>query len=193
MNIISNIVERKPIAAIAAGVIVLAGVFWLGNQPTFMSLLDENKLERVPDFFVEGVESRTYGEDGALQETITADTTTHYINQKTELLNPNIRRQNGDIITVAQAQRGTAVDASQSFYLVDNASITRFLNGEQRTRMNADLITYDDSKQMMLGEGNGELITQQGVTLSDTINFNLLNDTATLTGGVTGEYDVSQL
>ena len=193
MNIITNVVERKPFTAIAAGIVVLAGVFWLGNQPTLLNLLDEEKLERVPDFFVEGVKSRTYGKDGVLQETLTSDTTTHYIDQKTEFLNPNIERLNDDIITVAKAKRGNVIDASQSFYLVDQASVTRYQNDQQRTRINADVITYDDGQQTILGEGNSELITQQGVTLSDTINFNLLNDTATLTGGVTGEYDVSQL
>lgn len=191
MAFIRKIFERKVATGIVAAAVVMLGTFWLGNQPT-LYILEEQKLERVPDFFLEGVTSKTYNRQGALEQTVTAQTTNHYIEQKTELLNPNIERMNNGIISVAKAERGTIVDASQSFSLSGNASITRLKENIETARINADQITYDDPKQMILGQGNSELITPQGKTVSNSITFDLLRDTATLNGGVTGHYDVSQ-
>ncbi|MBM6549855.1 LPS export ABC transporter periplasmic protein LptC [Marinomonas ostreistagni] len=192
MSIMRTFLGRKRLTGLAAGVVVIAGVFWLGSQPSLLNILDEQKLEQVPDFFLEGVESRTYGVEGNLQEIVTADTTTHYAEQRTELINPNIERRNGAIITVAVGNEGTLVDASESFSLIEDASVTRYQDGNETARINAHSITYDDANQNIFGEGDSELITKQGTTLSDNISFDLIKDTATLNGGVTGHYDVSQ-
>lgn len=191
ISIINRLSERRALTGVISGIIVLACTFWFGNRPT-LNILEEEKLERVPDFFLEGVVSKTYGVDGKLQQTITSDTTNHYTEQKTELVNPNIRRINNDIITVATADSGTIIDESQSFSLTENANITRLENDKQTAQVRATKITYNDDAQTIFGEGNSEFITQQGTTHSDTVTFDILKDTATLNGGVTSRYDVSK-
>lgn len=188
---VKKIAQHKGLAGIAAVAIVAAVVFLLGNRPT-LYILEEQKLSEAPDFFLEGVQVKSFNVAGELQETIHADAANHYIQQHTKLTNPVITRSTGNISSVASADKGLIDDTSDSFTLSDNAIITRYQGQQESARVEALTITYNDENQNIHGQSQGKLITQQGITESDSIRFNLVDNTATLEGGVKGHYDVSK-
>lgn len=188
---IKKVAQHKRLAGIAAVAIVAAVVFLLGSRPT-LYIVEEQKLSEAPDFFLEGVEVRSFSDAGELQETINAEAANHYIEQHTKLTKPVITRSSGDISSIASADNGLIDDSSDSFTLSDNASIIRYQGQQETARVEALTITYNDEDQTIHGRSRGKLITQQGTTESDNIRFNLVDNTATLDGGVTGHYDVSQ-
>lgn len=188
---IKKIAQHKGLAGITAVAIVAAVVFLLGSRPT-LYILEEQKLSEAPDFFLEGVEVRSFSATGELQETINADAANHYIEQHTKLDNPVITRTSGNISSVASADKGLIDDTSDSFTLSDNATITRYQGQQETARVEALTITYNDEDQTIHGQTQGKLITQQGITESDSIRFNLVDNTATLDGGVKGHYEATQ-
>lgn len=188
---IKKIAQHKGLAGIGAVATVATVVFLLGSRPT-LYILEEQKLSEAPDFFLEGVEVRSFNINGELQETINAEAANHYLEQHTKLTNPVITRSSGNISSVASANNGLIDDTSDSFTLSDNASITRYQDHQETARVEALTITYNDADQSIHGQSRGKLITQQGITESDSIRFNLVDNTATLDGGVKGHYDVSQ-
>lgn len=191
LNSITKIAQHKGLAGFTAVAIVAAVVFLLGSRPT-LYILEEQKLSDAPDFFLEGVKVRSYNTTGELKETIHAEAANHYIEQNTKLTNPVITRSNGSVSSIASADQGLIDDSSDSFTLSQNARITRYQDQQETARIEALTITYNGEAQSIHGQQQGKLITEQGTTESDSIRFNLVDNTATLEGGVKGHYDVSK-
>ncbi|SBS27360.1 Lipopolysaccharide-assembly, LptC-related [Marinomonas aquimarina] len=191
LDSIKKIAQHKGLAGGVAVALVAAVVFLLGSRPT-LYILEEQKLSEAPDFFLEGVQLKSFNEAGQLQETIHADAANHYNAQHTRLTNPVITRSAGNISSIASAKNGLIDDVSDSFTLSEEARVIRYLDQQETARVEASTITYSDEDQTIRGQQQSKLTTQQGITESDSIQFNLVDNTATLDGGVTGHYDVSK-
>lgn len=184
--------DKRRLTGFLAVCVVFVAVFWLGNRPT-LYIVEQQKLSGAPDFFLEGVQSRSFDETGKLEQTLTAVSAYHYTGNRNTLLNsPIIKSQNANILSVASGKTGTISDATNSFSLQGDASIVRFQNNSEVVRVQANTLVYNDAMQTIQGQHGSKLITAKGTTQSDSIIFDLAQDIATLTGGVTSHYEVSQ-
>lgn len=188
MNI-KHFFERKRFLGLVSVALVFALIFILGNKPT-LYLIEEQKLQTSPDYFLENVHSKSYDVDGTLFEEVIANTANHYNDsQKTLLTKPNITRIQVDSNTVAIADTGTINDATRNFTLAGNASIERTDNAAKKVRIDAKTIIYDDAAQLIVGEENATLTSSQVKTSSSTLIYNLIYETMSLDGDVTSNYE----
>lgn len=182
-------IQNKKLSGMLALGIIAILVFLLGNQPT-LYILEEQKLTSAPDFFLEGVKSKSYDSEGLLKEVISAKTANHFLQQQTQLEQPVIETFQNNNRTIASAEKGLIEDSSNIISLSKNALITRVDNNQTVLNMSANDIIYNGEQNTIIGQGNSILTSAQGRTVSDTIEFNTVENTATLSGGVKGHYDI---
>ncbi|MBJ7549555.1 LPS export ABC transporter periplasmic protein LptC [Marinomonas ostreistagni] len=189
-SFISKLIDNKGLTGFFAIAVVAVVVFLFGNQPT-LYILEEQKLSDAPDFFLEGVTVKSYDKSGLLVETVVAQSANHYVAQQTTLEQPVITKVTENIKSVAEAETGVINDTDNTITLNQSAVVARFINSIESGRVQANTILFNDRNQTILGQGNSALKTPQGTTLADSIFYNLTDNTATLNGGVSGHYDVT--
>lgn len=188
MNVRAFLERKRVIAAISIAVVVVV-FFILGNRPT-LYLLEEQKLESSPDYFLEQVDSKSFDQNGKVVEEIIAASANHFNDSKTTVFShPVFTRIHPEYISIATGEAGEVNDSSKNYSLSGDAKIVRTDIYQKSIEVSAENISYDDQAQTILGEVDASLKSNQLVTHSDKLFFDITNESASLNGGVTSNYE----
>jgi LPS export ABC transporter protein LptC len=182
--------QKWTLVSIALGaMLVFSSTFWFGLTPK-QSLVQKSELESAPDFFLEGVETKTFNIDGQLTEKLLAKEIKHYPMQgESHLIEPIVSRTQNGSIWVASSETGLIKDSSNDILLNGSAKITNQSNESVPTVITSNSIIYTDKDQSITSLGKANITSAQGNIKADTITAFTSTNKVTMQGSVRGSYE----
>lgn len=181
--------------ALAAALVAIYSAMGLLREPPAPGLTTE-RPEVTYDAWSTGISSVLYDVDGNVEYTLEADSQIHYLDDTTELVNPNLRLQqdNGANWNIT-ARSGRIHGATQGgrieqLDLSDQVTVNQLsISGEQMTLNTSFLSIYPDSETM---DTNQEVTLTADSLVQTAIGMrgNLNQNTLTFLSQVKGTYEI---
>lgn len=180
----------QKIPLLLGGGVLTVGIFWFGLTPP-ADLLSNQALESTPDYFLEGVTANEFDANGIKQRTIVSEKLLHYADRDITLLTtPDIQQWSQDrSVWHASAENGEIKDGSKDILLKGAATVVRQRQDGGTMTLAADAIHYLENQQILVSEGNASVISAEGSTKADKIQYDQASEQAQLEGNVTGYYE----
>ena len=182
--------QKWTLVSIALGTILVFGfTFWFGLTPK-QSLVQKSELESAPDFFLEGVETKTFDANGVLTEKLLAEKIKHYPMQgESRLIKPTVSKTQKGSVWVASSDTGLIKDSNSDILLNGSAKITNQSNKLKPTIITSNTIIYTDKDQSITSLGEANITSAQGNIKADTITAFTSSNKVTMQGSVRGSYE----
>jgi len=169
--------------------LVFGFTFWFGLAPK-QSLVQKSILESAPDYFLEGVEAKTFDENGLLVESILADEVKHFpLPGESRLIKPSITKIQKSNHWTASSDTGLMKDKERDIIFTGSAKIVSQANSQPATTITANTIIYADKDGSITNIGNATVLSPQGNVKADTITAFTNSSKVTMQGSVRGSYE----
>lgn len=182
--------QKWTLLSIALGALLVFGfTFWFGLTPK-QNLVQKSALESAPDYFLEGVEAKTFDQNGILVEKVIANEVKHFpVSGESRLIKPKITKFDTDSSWTASGNSGVMTDAKRDIVLTGAAKIINQPKNKAITTITSSTIIYADKDKSITSLGNASIISAQGSVKADTITAFTNSSKITMQGSVRGSYE----
>ena len=183
--------QKWTICSIAIGAVLVFGfTFWFGLTPT-QNLVQKSALESAPDYFLEGVEAKTFNLEGHLVEKVIAQEVKHFpMSGESRLIKPQITKSEQNNRWTASSDTGLMTDAKRDIILTGSAKIINQQNETSAaTTISSNTIIYADKDKSITSLGDARVTSPQGTIKADTITAFTNENKVTMQGSVRGSYE----
>ena len=177
------------LSLVLGAVLVFGFTFWFGLAPK-QNLVKTSILESAPDYFLEGVEAKTFDENGQLIEKVLASEVKHFpVPGESRLQRPIITKIQNSNHWTASSETGLIKDEDRDIIFTGSAKIVSQADQEPTTTITSNTIIYADKEQSITSIGNATVISEQGNVKADTITAFTHSNKVTMQGSVRGSYE----
>ena len=182
--------QKWTLASLVLGaLLVFAFTFWFGLTPK-QSLVQKSILESAPDYFLEGVEAKTFDQNGTLVEKILADEIKHFpISGESRLIKPRITKIQKSNHWTALSDTGLMKDKERDIIFTGSAKIVSQTDSQPATTITSNTIIYAEKDGSMTNIGEATVLAPQGIVKADTITAFTHSSKVTMQGAVRGSYE----
>lgn len=189
MNVGFLIRKWSVISIVLAVILLVSTTFWFGVTPK-ATLVEISNLSSTPDFFLKGVHSSVFDENGKISEEIEAKELKHFpSNNEVSLVFPKVTSYQPQSKWEVSGDFGKISEDENLVRFTDNAQAIKDKNTEDQVVIAADVIEYFDNDQKILGTDNTSITSTNELITADTFTALIKQNTMEIKGSVRGIYE----